>query len=143
MTAVERVTRFLAARARGTGLDAEQIAAFGDVEGIHELRVSDLQALVDLVRELAGPLAAYDAAVAGWQQANAEQDDAPDVRAATRYSERLEDAAHGFAVVARPLLEDVDDEDERVCASCGDAVGYLSSRDRCDGCELEEPPSEG
>lgn len=29
--------------------------------------------------------------------------------------------------------------DERYCATCGDAVQYLSSNDRCDACEASPP----
>ena len=42
--------------------------------------------------------------------------------------------------------EDPDDEDsdltimtERACEKCGDLVLILSSRDWCDGCEMEDP----
>lgn len=42
-------------------------------------------------------------------------------------------------VIARLSESDIDDAtmSERECANCGDEVLTLSSRDWCDGCELE------
>lgn len=40
---------------------------------------------------------------------------------------------------ADPEQDDLNIMTERACVKCGDLVLILSSRDWCDGCEMEDP----
>lgn len=113
--AADRVEAFLAARSgAAAGLDQELIHAHNR----QELRASDLRALVSaatarpntpterLRAALAEVLAQYDVACDDWTQANTDQNEAPDPSTAMRYSDRLETAAHRFAALLRPALEE-------------------------------------
>lgn len=113
--AADRVEEFLAVRSgAAAGLDPELI----HVHDRRELRASDLRALVAaatarpntpterLRAALAEVLEQYDAACDDWTLANSDQHDAPDASTAMRYSDRLETAAHRFAALLRPALEE-------------------------------------
>lgn len=49
--------------------------------------------------------------------------------------EELVKLSQRIAEVVAGEAEDVEEDDERECANCGDTVQTLSSRDWCDGCE--------
>lgn len=54
--------------------------------------------------QLRRALAAYNAACEAWEKANAEQNDAPSVRDAERYSDALEAVAHRFAGIVDEIV---------------------------------------
>jgi hypothetical protein len=61
----------------------------------------------DVLKGMRETLAAYHRAGDDWRRANAETDDAPGVREATRYSEALESCAHDFALQVDALLRNL------------------------------------